>query len=200
MWRRKQNPPSGLEKIEILEALALNGIVYFSFDYAVMEPASMAPFNLDTEKWMPTLHGPEPLRSADFAKRELSLANLNGSLVIIDNDYIGVNVDLWFLVDHKRSLWVKKYRLSVVQDWFYARPLLILDDGRIVIYDRVERLLQFYDPTTDSLTDVLDMEGMGLGESQSIGVYTGSLLLYNLASTDEFGMLFVLSRIQNFIR
>jgi hypothetical protein len=143
-----------------------------------MEPASTAPFNLDTEKWMPTLRGPESLRSADFwaFERKISLANLNGSLVIIDND-VGVSFDLWFLMDHNRGLWVKKYRLSVVRDCFYACPLLILDDGRIVIYDRVERLLQCYDPTTDSLTDVLDIKEMELGETQSIGVYTESLLI-----------------------
>ncbi|CAD6254717.1 unnamed protein product [Miscanthus lutarioriparius] len=71
---------------------------------------SIAPFDLDTEKWMPTLRGPEPLRSAKFglySGRVLSLANLNGSLVIVDND-AGVSFDLWFLVDHKRGLWVKK--------------------------------------------------------------------------------------------
>jgi hypothetical protein len=152
--------------------------VYFFYDYAVMEPASIAPFNLDTEKWMPTLPGPEPLRSGNFrvSRRKLSLANLNGSLVIIDND-VGVSFDLWFLMDHKRGLWVKKYRLSIKQNCFYACPLLILDDGRIIIYERVERLLQCYDPTTDSLTDVLDIKEMGLGDTQSIGVYAGSLLI-----------------------
>ncbi|CAL5093692.1 unnamed protein product [Urochloa decumbens] len=179
-WRRKQNPPRNLKRneIEIMECLAVNGVVYVFFDYDVMEPTSMAPFDLDTEKWMPTLRGPEPLRSADFRVygRKLALANLNDSLVIIDND-VGVSFDLWFLMDHNRGLWVKKYRLSITQNCFYVLPLLILDDGRIVIFERVERLLQCYDPTTHSLTDVLDIKAMGLAESQSIGVYTGSLLV-----------------------
>ncbi|CAN6333909.1 unnamed protein product [Urochloa humidicola] len=179
-WRRKQKPPGNLKRKrnEIMKCLAVNGVVYFFFDYDVMEPTSIAPFDLDTEKWMPTLRGPEPLRSADFrvSGRKLALANLNGSLVIIDND-VGVSFDLWFLMDHNRGLWVKKYRLSIQQHCFYALPLLILDDGRIVIFETVERLLQCYDPRTHSLTDVLDITAMGLAESQSIGVYTGSLLI-----------------------
>jgi hypothetical protein len=89
---------------------------------------------------------------------KLSLANLNGSLVIIDND--GVSLDLWFLMDHKRGLWVKKYKLSFKQLCYLVRPLLILDDARIIIYERGKRLLQCYDPTTDSLTDVLDIKEM----------------------------------------
>jgi hypothetical protein len=40
---------------------------------------------------------------------------------------------------------------------YLARPLLILDDGRIVIFEMVERLLQCYDPTTGNLADVLDI-------------------------------------------
>ncbi|CAD6258144.1 unnamed protein product [Miscanthus lutarioriparius] len=128
---------------------------------------------------LPTLRGPEPLRSAKFglySGRVLSLANLNGSLVIVDND-AGVSFDLWFLVDHKRGLWVKKYRLSMKHLGYLVYPLLILDDGRIVIFEMVERLLKCYDPTTDNLADVLDIRAMGLAESQSIGVYTGSLLI-----------------------
>jgi hypothetical protein len=60
---------------------------------------------------------------------------------------------------------------------YLARPLLILADGRIVIFEMVERLLQCYDPTTGNLADVLDIRVMGLAETQSIGVYTGSGLL-----------------------
>jgi hypothetical protein len=184
-WRRKQNPPSNLRRPsnlmrdQIMECLAVNGVVYFFFDYAVMEPTSIAPFDLDTEKWTPTLRGPEPLRSAKFglySGRVLSLANLNGSLVIVDND-AGASFDLWFLVDHKRGLWVKKYRLSMKHLGYLVHPLLILDDGRIVIFEMVERLLKCYDPTTGNLADVLDIGAMELAESQSIGVYTGSLLI-----------------------
>jgi F-box interacting protein len=178
-WRRKQNPPSDLMRNQIMECLAVNGVVHFFFDHGLKEPTSIAPFDLDTEKWMPTLRGPEPLRSAKFgliSGRLLSLANLNGSLVIVDND-VCVSFDLWFLVDHKRGLWVKKYRLSIKQLCYFVRPLLILDDGRIVIFQMVERLLQCYDPTTGNLVDVLDIGAIGLAESQSIGVYTGSLLI-----------------------
>jgi len=52
-----------------------------------------------------------------------------------------------------------------------------LDDGRIVIFEMEQRLLQCYDPRTGNLADMWDITAMGLGESQSIGVYTGSLLI-----------------------
>jgi F-box interacting protein len=183
-WRTKQNPPSNLWREGIMECLAVNTVVHFFFDYGLMEPTSIAPFDLDTEKWMPTLRGPEPLRSAKFGfiyLRAFSLANLNGSLVIVDNDFGNSNFDVWFLLDHKRGLWVKKYSLSVEKIRDDARPLLILDDGRIVFFDividTVKRLLQCYDPTTGNLADVLDFEAIGLAESKSIAVYTGSLLI-----------------------
>jgi hypothetical protein len=44
-----------------MEYLAINGVVYLLFDYAVMEPTNIAPFDLNSEKWMPTLQGPQPL-------------------------------------------------------------------------------------------------------------------------------------------
>ncbi|KAG0528820.1 hypothetical protein BDA96_05G045900 [Sorghum bicolor] len=183
-WRRKQNPPSNLKRPsnlmrdENMECLAVNGAVYFFFDYDLMEPTSLATFDLDTEKWMPTLRGPEPLRSAKFGyERVLSLANLNGSLVLVDKDFGVSNFDLWFLVDHKRGLWVKKYRLSNNLFDYLVHPLLILDDGRVVIFEVVERLLQCYDPRTGNFADVLDIGAMRLAETQSIGVYTGNLLI-----------------------
>jgi hypothetical protein len=78
------------------------------------------------------------------------------------------------------------YTLSMKQFYSFARPSLILDDGRIVIFEMVDRLLQCYDPTTsnlvdvffaNNLVDVLDIGAMELVESQSTGVYTGSLLV-----------------------
>jgi hypothetical protein len=72
-----------------MEYLAINGVVYLLFDYAVMEPTSIAPFDLNSEKWMPTLQGPQPLWSAKFGLtftfgQTLSLANLNGTFVIVN--------------------------------------------------------------------------------------------------------------------
>jgi F-box interacting protein len=178
-WRRKQNTPVGLmRRIYTMNCFALNGVVYFFFNYTVMGPGSIAPFDLGTEERMLAIRGPEPLRSVVFRdhRRTLSSASLNGSLVAINN-VIGVSFDLWFLMDHEQSLWVKKYSLSIQEHCEFSYPLLVLDDERIVIFERINRVLQCYDPTTGNLTNVLDMMDMGIGVSQSIGVYTGSLLI-----------------------
>lgn len=161
-----------------MNCFACNGVIYFFFDYTVMVPGSIAPFDLSTEEWISAIRGPEPFSSVDFRgyERTLSLASLDGSLVTIDN-VSGSFFDLWFLMDHEQSLWVKKYRLNMKHHCDFSYPLLILDDERIVIFERIMRVLQCYDPTTNVLTDVLDMMGMRIGESQSIGVYTGSLLI-----------------------
>ncbi|KAL6651410.1 hypothetical protein ACP70R_010335 [Stipagrostis hirtigluma subsp. patula] len=178
-WREKQSPPGGLIRGQgTMDCLAVNGVVYFLFESDIKEPGSIAPFNLDAEEWMPTLRGPEPLRNVVFRcfDRIIALANLNDCLVTVDN-FFGVSFDLWFLMDRERSIWDKRYRLSIKQNCYYSVPLLVLDDGRIVIYEWMTRLLQCYDRTTGNLTTVLNIGDVGLGQSPSIAVYTGSLLI-----------------------
>uniref|UniRef100_A0A0A9FT79 F-box associated domain-containing protein n=1 Tax=Arundo donax TaxID=35708 RepID=A0A0A9FT79_ARUDO len=89
-WRRKPNPPGRLMRVRgTMESLALNGVLHFLYDAEIMESGSIASFNLETEEWMPTLRGPQPLRSLVFHRcgvidRMLSLANLNGCLVTVE--------------------------------------------------------------------------------------------------------------------
>ncbi|OEL27038.1 putative protein phosphatase 2C 21 [Dichanthelium oligosanthes] len=46
-----------------------------------------------------------------FLTAELSLANLNGSLVIIHGP--SPNMDIWFLMDFEKGLWVKQYSIQI---------------------------------------------------------------------------------------
>jgi hypothetical protein len=46
-------------------------------------------------------------------------------------------MDLWFLMDFEKGLWVKQHTVKIglsVHDAFLAHPLAILKNGRIVIY------------------------------------------------------------------
>jgi len=83
-------------------------------------------------------------------------------------------MDLWLLVDFKKSLWVKKHAVEInlsVRDEFLAHPLVILKNGSIVTYIGSRGLLRIYNPRTNTYTDVAEM-----GSRVGIGLYTGNLL------------------------
>ena len=64
------------------------------------------------------------------------MANLNGSLVIVHGPSPETNMDLWFLMDSEKSLWVKQYsmvQLTMERLPGYFQPLVVLDDGTIVV-------------------------------------------------------------------
>jgi len=85
-----------------------------------------------------------------------------------------VSMDLWLLVDFKKSLWVKKHAVKInlsVRDEFLAHPLVILKNGSIVTYIGSRGLLRIYNPRTNTCTDVAEM-----GSRVGIGLYTGNLL------------------------
>jgi len=84
-------------------------------------------------------------------------------------------MDLWFLIDFEKSLWVKQHNiqlsLSVQHDEVLVRPLVVLNYGRIVTYTGTRGLLRIYNPRTRTYTDVAEM-----GSPIGIGLYTGNLL------------------------
>ncbi|CAN6171303.1 unnamed protein product [Urochloa humidicola] len=109
---------------------------------------------------------------ADYAN--LSLTTLSGFLVVVHR-ILNAKMDLWFLMDFEKSLWVKQHtvnvNLSVKRDEFLARPLVILNDGRVVTYIRFRGLLRIYNPSTITYTDVAEM-----GSRLGTGLYSGNLL------------------------
>ncbi|XP_048531193.1 putative F-box protein At1g47765 [Triticum urartu] len=198
-WRRKQDPRSHICTGREIRCVVVNGVVYFLMDFystyfetgvITIESGSVASFNLETEEWG-VLHGPQQVQrfvqeNEDYSysklEIELSLAELNGCLVMVHNIH-NISMDLWFLTDFEKCIWVKKYSMPshVARPCMY--PFLMLDDGRIFFSaegylqgilgsgEPGDGFLRSYDPRMDTFLDSLE-----LGDSKSIGIYTGSLL------------------------
>uniref|UniRef100_A0A0D9WWJ8 F-box domain-containing protein n=1 Tax=Leersia perrieri TaxID=77586 RepID=A0A0D9WWJ8_9ORYZ len=114
----------------------------FLYPTAAMR-GSIVPFNLETEEWMGILNGPKPvtdLYREDImgvifsnlqAEQLLTITDLNGSLVTV-HAVCGSRMDLWFLSDFEKGLWMKKYSIDFPYNRLSTYPLLLLDDERIV--------------------------------------------------------------------
>ena len=79
-------------------------------------------------------------------------------------------MDLWFLMDFEKGLWVKQLTVEVNLS---AHPLVILKNGSIVIviYIGSRGSLRIYNPRTNTYTHVAEMVS-----SDGIALYTGNLL------------------------
>lgn len=158
-----------------------------------LEPDAVAVLDLATEEWRPaTLQGPlssrltgddEKLVYRDHRK-DFRLAAMNGCLVSVHRHNRFKNdpsIDLWFLEDmdvDKAGLWTKRYsiRCATYNCRGYASsdsyPLLVLDDGRIAMWDEGSaHALRAYDPITSSRDDLAT-----LTNCSSMSVYQGNLL------------------------
>nr|TKW36880.1 hypothetical protein SEVIR_1G010900v2 [Setaria viridis] len=79
----------------------------------VEEEGHIGSFDLETDEWRPCLTGPlSSLTDGGFGTDELSLAAMNGCLVVVHRCY-SANIDLWFLMDFERGLWVKQHSIQV---------------------------------------------------------------------------------------
>ncbi|CAL5079006.1 unnamed protein product [Urochloa decumbens] len=180
-WRGKNASPNDVD-MHPLSRVAVAGAVYFFLDEDIdvagqdARPKRVACFDLLTEEWRLILQGPVPIAveedQADYAN--LSLTALSGFLVLVHR-ILNAKMDLWFLMDFEKSLWVKQHtvnvNLSVQRDEFLARPLVILNDGNVVTYIESRGLLRIYNPSTNTYTDVAEM-GSRLGTC----LYSGNLL------------------------
>ncbi|CAN6348207.1 unnamed protein product [Urochloa humidicola] len=190
-WRVKQAPALQFVWDDHYTRVVIDGVVYllslhvfYSFDCGrhVTEKDWIVSFDLETEEWRPNIKGPSSLivnpAAADMRERlfgrasseHIALTNLNGSLVIV----LGQSsfLDMWYLTDSEESLWAKQYSVQV-EPWknHLVHPLLVLDDGRIVIIIRNMRLLQIYDPRSNTFTDVVRLR-----YCWEVSMYTGNLL------------------------
>ncbi|KAL6880050.1 hypothetical protein ACP4OV_011615 [Aristida adscensionis] len=154
-WRAKQSLPICVQTYPIYRVV-IKGVVYFlEEDRLDLGLNNVARFDLETEKWIPSLRGPlsrdlsedHPLAHHSCVCHEFaSLAQLNDFLVVaqyryhLDYNYIellpgGTFLDLWYPVDMENCLWERKYRidLTMIQDCSMAYPSLILDDGGLLL-------------------------------------------------------------------
>ncbi|WVZ53602.1 LOW QUALITY PROTEIN: hypothetical protein U9M48_004517, partial [Paspalum notatum var. saurae] len=164
-WRGRKAPP-GPVCMRRSSRVVVDGIAYFFLDEdsanQYVEPRGIASFDLLTEEWRVTLQGPKSNvgdnNCVDFYN--MSLAALNSSLVVIHPTLNG-SMDLWFLMDFERGLWIKQYSIqanfSVERGENCPRPLFILNDGRIVTYVDAGGFLRICNPRTNTCTDVAEL-------------------------------------------
>ncbi|OEL26718.1 hypothetical protein BAE44_0012262 [Dichanthelium oligosanthes] len=91
-------------------------------------------------------------------------------------------MDIWFLMDFEKGLWVKQYSIKIEPLHSYFWPLVVLDDRRIVIVIHLARgkqMVEIHDPRTNTFSVVADTS-----HCDAISVYTGNLL--SLEVTDYF--------------
>ncbi|RLN33093.1 hypothetical protein C2845_PM03G22880 [Panicum miliaceum] len=187
-WRRIKDPayPAGLGTWAVIDGT----VFFFSSEFVhgqdVM-PDRVASFDLETEEWTPTIRG--PLSSSSLGNDgvaaghaddhldwgEFSLADMNGYLVVTHRTF-ATSMDLWFLMDVEKGSWVKKHSIRLNINYRHAehtvRPLLVLNDGRIVLVHIGNRgSLKIYDSRTSTSTDVAE-----IGPCVAVGLYNGSLL------------------------
>ncbi|TVU41351.1 hypothetical protein EJB05_14858, partial [Eragrostis curvula] len=123
-WRAITSPEDGIQ-ISRFTSVVINGIVYstrydphhsITFDNQVTEKDLIFTFDLETETWGPCIRGP-PITFPDDADlmfyylglpnvKQLALANLRRSLVVVHGP--APYIDLWFLMDSGKNLWVKQ--------------------------------------------------------------------------------------------
>ncbi|CAL5089084.1 unnamed protein product [Urochloa decumbens] len=174
-WRGKKASPDSLHP-HPWNRVTINGIVYFLSHEIVKDQGNLslriASFDLETEEWREILRA--PLNVCYIPIGNLSMASLNGCLVVIHYIRHWPSMDLWFLKDFEKGLWAKQHSIPLKSGFLYedipVRPLLVLNDGRILYYEE-QKLLRIYDPKTCTSTDVAE-----IGPYYEIGWYTGSLL------------------------
>ncbi|CAL5066135.1 unnamed protein product [Urochloa decumbens] len=183
-WRGRQGPGLFIDKCS---GVVVDGVVYFLTSRVYddsgsgIRPDNIVSFDLGTEEWRRDLPGPiSSSNAADmmwpfYLRRDLNLAGLNGSLVLADH-HDRRTMDLWFLSDFENGLWVKEYHIqtgSIISRWaaeYRLKPLLVLDDGRLVLYLASTGQLFICDPGTKAFAEV------DIRRLDSVVVYTGNLL------------------------
>ena len=182
-WRGQQSP--GLF-VDECSGVVVDGVVYFltnrTYDGARngIRLGYIVSFDLEREEWRRDLRGPISSgvgSASSYMRHHLTLAELKGSLVLADRRHQPFTLDLWFLVDYGSGHWVKEYHIltwpaispPVLVDESF-KPLLLLDDGRLVVYVATRGQLFIQDPGTDNFARVC------MGCLDSVSVYTGNLL------------------------
>ncbi|CAL5066132.1 unnamed protein product [Urochloa decumbens] len=184
-WRRLQGP--GLF-IEECSGTVVDGVVYFMTSSLYddlgcgIRPDYIVSFDLGREEWGRDIRGPISSSAGGFMphfnRNRLALAELSGYLVLAEQDRRPFTLDLWYLVDSGRGVsgvWAKQYRIRtrwlvvrLPDDEDHLKPLLVLDDGRLVVY--ADGRMFICDLKTNSFKPI------HMKRLDSVAVYTGNLL------------------------
>ncbi|CAN6184324.1 unnamed protein product [Urochloa humidicola] len=191
-WRAAPRPSNSVS-LNFLHMAVLGGVVYFLFcvyyDKHVVVPDvehdSIVMFDLAKEEWRPTtIRGPLSTHLVDAKliydhrlKKCLQLAKLDGCLAMVHHDDQYYSMDLWFLVEMNKGTWTKLYSIQYATDMmkcdvsYRPYPMLVLDDGKVVVWFGGRQLLRAYDPRIDTWEDMAMLENY-----HPVSVYEGSLL------------------------
>lgn len=185
-WRAVQGPPNTFGVPEGT-SVAIDGIVYLLMAEVyflvtqkkpVIQQDRIYSFDLEIEKWKPNIKGPQGffLDNASglngyYRQIQLSLTNLNGSLVIVHGP--SPNMDIWFLMSFEKGLWVKQYSIQIERVYSYFLPVIVLQDGSIVIVIHVggKQTVEIHNSRRNTFSILADTS-----RSCAINVYTGNLL------------------------
>ncbi|CAN6197341.1 unnamed protein product [Urochloa humidicola] len=189
VWRKLPSPGLALQPTPGSTAI-VGGVAYFLlseyYEGNSAEPDSITSFDLATEEWrwsrirgpVSSLLGVEEEKLSYYKHRmEFQLAELNGSLVTVHCRYPDCCLmDVWFLVDiDKQGVWSRRYSIQCAPEWVRYRqflPVVVLDDGRLVMAMHTESVIRIYEPRTSTWATV-----MVNGEKySSVCSYVGSLL------------------------
>jgi hypothetical protein len=164
--------------MHFMDSVLVGSTVHF-YSNSIQQSHCIASFDLEAEEWT-SIPGPSPAPGDEDETYSLyyesTLAGLNGYLVVVH--YHGgffETTDLWFLTDVENRQWEKKYDIcaqSVLRPEEFAKPLLLLDDGRIVIFLGAKGVPLLYDPTNNVVSEV-GTKRLAIG---GVAMYAGSLL------------------------
>ncbi|RCV07216.1 hypothetical protein SETIT_1G226600v2 [Setaria italica] len=150
----------------------------------------IASFDLESEEWKMVIDGPVT-ECPKEEKWDMVLAEFKGNLSVVQTVAFyncrdrEPYTNIWLLVDPEKSIWVKKHTIHMPKSCCHFKALAILGDGRVLTLNNFEKddddeafldsqcILQFYNPSTGALTDVMEM---GVDFRGSMTIYTGSLL------------------------
>ncbi|CAL4939484.1 unnamed protein product [Urochloa decumbens] len=186
-WRARSDPSLPVSIHRHTPVVA--GVVYFLLDrfsvrdFPNAKNDDIVAFDLATEEWRSaTIQGPFSTclvnANGEIAHSPtmdyLELAKLNNFLVTIHHNEQDHSMDIWFLVDMDKSHWTKRYAIPCLPRWncHMCTPLVILNDGRIVLHFEGIRVLQAYDPRIDTCARLTMPE-----DYFAVSLYEGSLLL-----------------------
>ena len=194
-WRAMPKPSF---YIQAFTGVVVDAVIYFlisrsylhvSHTDARARPDYIMSFDLEREEWRRGLTGPvggEIIASGEGVLSDnyrLDLAELKGSLVLVYKrlQQLTFVMELWFLNDFENGLWEKEYTIQIQHQLVvtaantflnYLKTVLVLDDGRLVIYDARAGHLVIGDPRSSYFAPVMETAR----PLDSLGIYTGSLL------------------------
>ncbi|RCV13857.1 hypothetical protein SETIT_2G380100v2 [Setaria italica] len=172
-WRARPHSPVCVS-LDFWKIAVVDGVVYFLLDgfsiddFPDDEHGSIASFDLATEEWAP-IHR---------LLGNIQLAKLNGCLVMIHHADQYCSMDLWFLQEKiNKESWTKQYTVQYTTSlsncllFNFPYPLVVLDDGRMVVWFGKARALRSYNPILSTWEDLGVLE-----DYVPVSMYEGSLL------------------------